>query len=412
MKRSGADLEPDLLRLRIDAFRANTELLVREEGALLWSRKTKSVYWLNLASTAAACVLHEHADADRAADALADMIKLDSEPAMRLIGDFVARLSETEERGVAAPALPPDWLSLINATPSCQTAPRRGHVAILDLAGHCCEFTVAASELEAQHRPVVDHLRAPAGSQPQLTLEIAERGAEYVFVLNGTAVDRCSRRTEVAPILNSLLFWIVVARSNYRIALHAAALQRDGTTVLMPGRAGEGKTTLTAKLISRGWDYVSDDCVLIDDDLRVQGVPTSLTIKESGLGLASADHPELLNQPVSVRRDGREVRYLSPPRLGRQGQPFTHLFFPRYASGRSDLAAMAPLRPADAAASLLPLATCPGELNKHWALQLISAVESRPAFLLQTRDLERSAACIEQAVRPMRRVPAPFPFDA
>ncbi len=43
------------------------------------------------------------------------------------------------------------------------------------------------------------------------------------------------------------------------IVLHAAALERDGTTLLLAGSSGSGKTTLTLALLERGFRLLSDD---------------------------------------------------------------------------------------------------------------------------------------------------------
>jgi hypothetical protein len=199
------------------------------------------------------------------------------------------------------------------------------------------------------------------------------------------------------PSSPSILFWILLSRTHYRLSLHAAGLHRAGATVVLPSAAGGGKTTLTAKLLALGWHYMSDDCLLIDSDLRVKGVPTSLTIKESGRALAAIDFPKLRGQPISNRRDGRSVCYLSPATLTRQTHAITHLLFPAYADGAERAnPQFLPLRGSEAVARLMPLATCPGELDRDWILQLISAIESWPAFRLQTGQLHRTATCIDR----------------
>jgi hypothetical protein len=44
-------------------------------------------------------------------------------------------------------------------------------------------------------------------------------------------------------------------------AMHAAVVGRAGGTLVLPGRSGQGKTTLTAALLQLGWDYVSDEAL-------------------------------------------------------------------------------------------------------------------------------------------------------
>ena len=45
------------------------------------------------------------------------------------------------------------------------------------------------------------------------------------------------------------------------LAFHCAVLARNHRTLVIPGASGLGKTTLTAGLLLRGWDYVSDEAL-------------------------------------------------------------------------------------------------------------------------------------------------------
>ena len=49
--------------------------------------------------------------------------------------------------------------------------------------------------------------------------------------------------------------------------LHGAAVSKDGVGILMPGKSGQGKTTLSIHLLDSGFDFLSDDrCFLRDSD--------------------------------------------------------------------------------------------------------------------------------------------------
>ncbi len=48
------------------------------------------------------------------------------------------------------------------------------------------------------------------------------------------------------------------------LALHVAMVRKGGRCLVLPGRSGAGKTTLTAALLREGWDYVSDEALAID----------------------------------------------------------------------------------------------------------------------------------------------------
>lgn len=61
-------------------------------------------------------------------------------------------------------------------------------------------------------------------------------------------------------------------------AVHAGAVARDGRVVALPAVSGGGKTTLTAALLRDGWEYVSDEALVIDAAGRVRPYPKWLSM--------------------------------------------------------------------------------------------------------------------------------------
>jgi hypothetical protein len=81
---------------------------------------------------------------------------------------------------------------------------------------------------------------------------------------NGTSVVR-----EVPPGLAiARLVWevnqAVAADAGNRLLLHAAAVERRGVAVVLPGPPGVGKSTLACALLSAGLRYVTDEVVAIE----------------------------------------------------------------------------------------------------------------------------------------------------
>lgn len=70
-----------------------------------------------------------------------------------------------------------------------------------------------------------------------------------------------------------------------RLHLHAAALSKGGRGVLLSASSGTGKTTLAAKLVTRGWAYGSDESVALGlGDTTVSTFPKPLMIKRGATG--------------------------------------------------------------------------------------------------------------------------------
>lgn len=62
------------------------------------------------------------------------------------------------------------------------------------------------------------------------------------------------------------------------LVCHAAAFARGGRGAMLAGLSGRGKSTLTLKMLGRGFDFVSNDRVLVRRDagrLRLAGIPKS-----------------------------------------------------------------------------------------------------------------------------------------
>ncbi len=57
---------------------------------------------------------------------------------------------------------------------------------------------------------------------------------------------------------------VTLATRTPLLAVHAAVLQKNGTTIVVPAESGGGKTTLTVALLRAGWSYASDEAYALD----------------------------------------------------------------------------------------------------------------------------------------------------
>ncbi len=75
--------------------------------------------------------------------------------------------------------------------------------------------------------------------------------------------------------------------------IHAAAVSHKGGVLIVPAKSGAGKSTFTAWLVANGFDYITDELILINHQHEVEGIGRPIQIKSNGL---EAIKPLLVNQ--------------------------------------------------------------------------------------------------------------------
>jgi len=142
---------------------------------------------------------------------------------------------------------------------------------------------------------------------------VLDRGVDgprrYRLYVNGT---RQSSRSSIETIIAAVLLELdrcASERPNGRLLLRAGAVEMDGTVVVIAGEGDRGKSTLTARLVQRGFAYLTDEVVALDaQHLDVLPYPKPLSVDENTLLLLGLDDGEAFT--VAKSR-------LDPSRLGR-----------------------------------------------------------------------------------------------
>lgn len=257
----------------------------------------------------------------------------------------------------------------------------------------CSDRAVARRALAA-----FAHLRTEESGPPHIRIDVRSTEGGYVLYHDREAILRVSELEAITPALKAYLVQQVLARDSYRLAVHAAAVARGDGVLLLPGDAGSGKSTFAAALIARGFAFLGDDTVLLEEDLRVRGLPFALAVKAGAWDLLKPYHPSLFALPVDRRPDGRVVRYLQPAAVARKALAARWMIFPNWehASGSG----LQRLSRVEALKRFLPgCYAAARRLSDRDMAQLIGWIERIDCYTLDTSDLSGALAAVERTCR-------------
>ncbi|HVN44881.1 MAG TPA: hypothetical protein VMT66_06470 [Steroidobacteraceae bacterium] len=98
--------------------------------------------------------------------------------------------------------------------------------------------------------------------------------------------------------------YVLAARVQKLLPLHAACVGRNGEGILLVGPSGSGKSTLVAQCLLAGLDFLAEDSVLVrPEGLRATGVPNFVHLRPDSLHfLARRDRARLLRASSPIRR--------------------------------------------------------------------------------------------------------------
>ena len=164
--------------------------------------------------------------------------------------------------------------------------------------------------------------------------------------------DLTLRRHVFADLLLAPLMEMLKRRGYY--GLHAAALCRQGTGYLFPANAGQGKTTIGLGLLQRGFQYLADDKVLLQQQdgeiaalafTRRFNIDPDIADRYQELGFITGLEP----LPLTTKRPV-DVSEVYPDSFAPRFRPTFIIHLRRTPTSRSRIA---PLTPAESFARLV-----------------------------------------------------------
>ena len=134
------------------------------------------------------------------------------------------------------------------------------------------------------------------------------------------------------------LNWCVAAHAHQYLVIHAAVIEKNGVTVVMPAPPGSGKSTLCAGLIHCGWRLLSDELGLYDLETGlIHGMARPVNLKNASIDVIQRFAPEAVFTPPVPDTTKGTVALMRPPTgsVRRRTEPAraTCVVLPRYRRG-------------------------------------------------------------------------------
>jgi hypothetical protein len=297
------------------------------------------------------------------------------------------------------PDAEPDALPPAARAVDCElvsAAPHRGRYRLGDF-----RFELRSADL-ADHRAaesVLGHLRDSSDDGAAAVLGLVRQGERRLLIHEGAAIDECQNELAVGPMVHAGTLMLAYTNTRPFAALHAGAVMRNGQCILLPAASGRGKSTLTAALSTAGYEYLTDDFVILTPPpMRVRAIRLGIGLKEGSWPVLADRFPALTELPIHVRADGKRIRYLPMPAGALPDEPVTvrALVFCEYQPTVETTCRV--IRPADA---LLRLSTAgyDARLCEETVRRLVAWICDVPSYELRYGDLDRAIAAIDEISR-------------
>lgn len=237
-----------------------------------------------------------------------------------------------------------------------------------------CDVPLAAAPDSLKPRKRYDILSV--GRQPMLSLWQEEKQLYF---------GEC--RYTLAYILMGEVLYHCIAANESQHALHAGAVHRRGHGIVLPGSSGKGKSTLTAWLCSKGYQYLTDELIFLGDDAKMIPFvrPVNLKTREP---IVSDQFAETNKDQILFSEGGATM---IPHRLlnndfSQETPIATHILFPEYKKGAS--AELKPVSPAKSVFMLLQSHVNARNLPSHGVTSLANIARKCQSFSLIYSDFQ------------------------
>ncbi len=152
--------------------------------------------------------------------------------------------------------------------------------------GHKIVIDYAAEEVD----PLLDFLfgdlnrETVATEDAGFTIDQTSQNSKWTLTRNETTLFQGGDLNGLGNILSGEVLFNLIENNQQGMAIHAGLVSNEKGSLLLPADSGSGKSSVTTWLLTRGWNYHTDELVMIDlDSDKINAFTRPLNIKAAGL---------------------------------------------------------------------------------------------------------------------------------
>ncbi len=134
------------------------------------------------------------------------------------------------------------------------------------------------------------------------------------FNFNGQSPFAPLPLDQAYPLLEWGLNWCVSKHCHQYLLIHAAVLEKNGQTIILPGTPGSGKSTLCAAMVCKGqWRLLSDELTMYDyKSETIAPNPRPISLKNDSIKIIKNYSPESIFSEVISDTIKGSVAHMRP----------------------------------------------------------------------------------------------------
>jgi serine kinase of HPr protein (carbohydrate metabolism regulator) len=236
-------------------------------------------------------------------------------------------------------------------------------------------------------------------SARDVPISVEPHRGRYHIIENGRVIEEAVDIRSIIDFLHARMFSYALRERPRSGIIHAALMRRRGKRILVAGRRGAGKTTLTLRLADIGCEMEGDEHVFIDND-GVIARPRAYRVKQTALALLPELADVVLAAPSYEDVRGSRIFNVDPTTISgnwriEKGNVDCVIVLQPNHGGYSSLRPIAPMMAAQAIISELGMR----DLDRGASIAAVAALVGRAKnFDLSLGDHANAKTFIEQAL--------------